>query len=506
MTRSLRQRCDRQRVPPGWAVVGLSLILMAGSGRAESWEALNEELRGPLMALTRSYFGPDANPSADALTATAPSSHLWLVVVGFIGGIEPRDSSASGVVAIEKHLDVHLEPREDILYLAYNNLRWRRAADEVAAAVAAARTEGRLWPGLRQPLIVAVGHSWGAGAIEGLADRLAQNGLDVSLAVFLDGFGWSRLQVPPGVRFAVNFYQRSGILGGFPLRGKSGLVIQDPARTCDLGSFRIKPRADHWGWSWTLVQPLVYRWHHLLAHDNRVKGYLVDLVRLSHEVLARTVPWPPPGSDRLFERVVVLDGDEPVPPEVSPGVLLARRAGTIETEIVTLAQPGTDGAGCLDLVAEVQALRPSLVVALELFDRHFPDPLEFSERQRREVDQLVRHLTNTGAIVAVGLLPDADAERPAPVNRYLRRIQGQYPNLLLVSRAQTADAWSRRQVASETGRSAGPGPDRMAELLLEQLHAYCPERIPPGLTTAAGSSSAATAPAVVPGPAESPDR
>ncbi|HOB54122.1 MAG TPA: hypothetical protein PKG76_15530 [Acidobacteriota bacterium] len=505
MTRTSRQQCDRQRVPPGWAVVGLSLILMAGTGRAESWEVLNEELRGPLTALTRSYFGPDATPSADALAATTPSAHLWLVVVGFIGGIEPRDSSASGVVAIEKHLDVQMEPREDILYLAYNNLRWRRAADEVAAAVANARAEGRLWPGLRQPLIVAVGHSWGAGAIEGLAERLGQYGLDVSLAVFLDGFGWSRLQVPPGVRFAVNFYQRSGILGGFPLRGKSGLVIQDPARTCDLGSFRIKPRADHWGWSWTLVQPLVYRWHHLLAHDNRVKGFLVDLVRLCHEVLVRTIPWPPPGSDRLFERVVVLDSDEPVPPEVSPGVLLARRAGTPAAEVVSLSGPGTDGADCQSLMAEIQALRPSLVVALELFDRHFPDPLEFSEDQRRRVDQLVRHLTNTGAIVAVGLLPDADAERPAPVNRYLLRIQGQFPNLLLLNRAQTDDPWFRRQIASETGRSTGPEPGRVAELLLEQLHAYCPERIPSGLTTAAGSPSAATAPAAV-APAGTPER
>jgi hypothetical protein len=505
MTRSSRQQCDRQRVPPGWAVVGLGFILMAGTGRAESWEVLNEELRGPLTALTRSYFGPEAKPSADALSATTPSSHLWLVVVGFIGGIEPRDSSASGVVAIEKHLDVQLEPREDVLYLAFNNLRWRRAADEVAAAVAAARAEGRLWPGLRQPLIVAVGHSWGAGAIKGLAERLGQNGLDVSLAVFLDGFGWSRLQVPPGVRFAVNFYQRSGILGGFPLRGKSELVIQDPARTCDLGSFRIKPRADHWGWSWTLVQPLVYRWHHLLAHDYRVKGYLVDLVRLSHEVLARTVPWPPPGSDRLFERIVVIDGDEPAPPEVSPGVRLARRAGTTGTEIVTLVDQETDGADCLKLMAEVTALCPSLVVALELFDRHFPDPQEFSEGQRRQVDQLVRHLTNTGAVVAMGLLPDADAERPAPVNRYLRRIQGQYPNLLLVNRPQTADSWSPRQNASGTEQSAAPGPDRMAELLLEQLHAYCPDRIPSGVSTAAGSPSAATAPAAV-APAGTPER
>ncbi|HOT00073.1 MAG TPA: hypothetical protein PLY66_03620 [Acidobacteriota bacterium] len=504
MTRLSRQRSERQRALSGWAVVGLGLILMAGSGRAESWEVLNEELRGPLTALTRSYFGPDANPSADAVAATAPSSHLWMVVVGFIGGIEPRDSSASGVVAIEKHLDVQLEPREDILYLAYNNLRWRRAADEVAAAVVTARADGRLWPGLRQPLIVAVGHSWGAGAIEGLAERLAQHGLDVSLAVFLDGFGWSRLQIPSSVRFAVNFYQRSGILGGFPLRGKSELVIQDPARTCNLGSFRIKPRADHWGWSWTLVQPLVYRWHHLLAHDYRVKGFLVDFVRLSHQVLARTVPGPPPVPDRLFERVVVLDSDEPAPPEVSPGVQLARRAGTPEAEIVSLAGPGTDGADCLERMAEIKALRPSLVVALELLDRRFPDPQEFSENQRRQVDRLVRHLTSTGAIVAVGLLPDADAGPSAPVNRYLRRIQGHYPNLLLVNRAQTAGPWSRDQDESATGRTIAPGPDRMAELLLGQLHAYCPERIPPGLT-AAGSSSVATAPAAA-APAGTPER
>jgi hypothetical protein len=92
--------------------------------------------------------------------------------------------------------------------------------------------------------------------------------------------------MPANVRFAVNLDQRTGVLRGLPLRGKKTLRPDDPQATIVLGSLRITPRTEHFGWNWNLVQPLLNRQHHRIGHDVRLRDYLIDLVEQTRRGLA----------------------------------------------------------------------------------------------------------------------------------------------------------------------------------------------------------------------------
>jgi hypothetical protein len=78
----------------------------------------------------------------------------------------------------------------------------------------------------------------------------------------------------------MNIYQRTGLLRGLPLRGKSTLVPEAPERTTVLANLRVTPETDHFGWNWNLVQPIFYRHHHRIGHDLRIQRLLLDLVSL----------------------------------------------------------------------------------------------------------------------------------------------------------------------------------------------------------------------------------
>jgi pimeloyl-ACP methyl ester carboxylesterase len=195
-----------------------------------------------------------------------------MIVVGFTGGLEKKESKASGIVALRGLLERRSAAGDTILTLTYNNFHWRRAATQVREAAGAGSAE--------RPTIVVYGHSWGAGAIGKFARRLKKDGLDVALAVYIDAFMWRNPRVPDNVRTAVNFYQRSGMLRGLPMRGKAHLIPDDPDNTYVIGSFQIDPKTEQWGWSWNLLQPLFYRHHHRIAHDLRLKQYLVETLNL----------------------------------------------------------------------------------------------------------------------------------------------------------------------------------------------------------------------------------
>lgn len=261
---------------------------LPGFATEDSWEEIHSEMREVLAGLSAEYFGvkrkkvelPDCCTNGNGQPA-AP----WMIVVGFTGGVESSESDVSGVVAMNRVLDGNV--RSEVLLLTYNNFRWRRAASEVAAiAEAARRAQGSL-PGIRQPLIVVHGHSWGATSVSKFAERLKGAGLETSLAIYIDAFSWRNPQVPGNVRYAVNFYQRAGVLRGLPMRGKSKLIAQDESKTQILGSYRISPQTDHWGWSWNLLQPLLYRQHHRVAHDHRLRAYLLEIVNLKFDLLEK---------------------------------------------------------------------------------------------------------------------------------------------------------------------------------------------------------------------------
>jgi hypothetical protein len=195
------------------------------------------------------------------------SSQPAVVVVGFTGGREPRDSAISGVVRLGRAVAARHEPAVSVLL--YNNADWRDAVRDVVAGTPRSDTAA--------PRVVVYGHSLGAGAITRFARGLDRAGMAVDLAVYIDAFGWRNPRVPPNVRHAVNFYQRSGLLRGLPLRGKRILQPESPSSTAVLGSYRLAPDTSRFGWHWNLIQPLFYRQHHRLAHDARIQQLLVSV-------------------------------------------------------------------------------------------------------------------------------------------------------------------------------------------------------------------------------------
>ncbi len=229
----------------------------------EAWARLRDRSLQAVSTLAGSRAETNVVPDAGA-----PS----VIIVGFTGGLERRDSRVSGVVRMHRAITAHVGPTDDVLSMTYSNFRWRQAVTDVRRIVQERDAEGP------RPLVIVYGHSWGAGAITKFGRALHADGIDLALAVYVDTFTLRQPKVPANVRFAVNLYQRTGVLRGLPLRGKKTLRADDPEATVVLGSLRITPRTEHFGWNWNLVQPLLYRQHHRIGHDVRLRDYLIDLV------------------------------------------------------------------------------------------------------------------------------------------------------------------------------------------------------------------------------------
>lgn len=250
-------------------VVGL-LLGVHDSAFATSdppWPALHAQSRLALADLLRPpAVAEEAEEADEAAVAVMPRT----VVVGFTGGIERRDSRSSGVVRLRRAIVEQMADVPGLSARSYSNFAWRRAARDV-------RDLARE-PGAAPPLVLVYGHSLGAGAITKFARELARHDLEVALAVYIDAFTLRSPRVPGNVRYAVNVYQRGGLLRGLPLRGRGRLAIDHPDRTQLLANLRVRPESGHFGWHWNLVQPLFYRQHHRIGHDRRVHDYLLEVV------------------------------------------------------------------------------------------------------------------------------------------------------------------------------------------------------------------------------------
>lgn len=271
------------------SALALALVLSLGAGtlvRADEpldprWEALRRQSRQIVTDLLRQQTatGPD---SAHEIITLPPASRI--LVIGFTGGLEGADSRVSGVVRLRRRIAEHVGG-PNVEARTYSNFAWRQAATEVTTAVQAADPDGGSGPDRRRaipPVIVVYGHSWGAGAIGKFARALDHEGLDIALAVYIDAFTLRKPRIPANVRTAVNVYQRTGILRGWPIRGKSGLVARSPDTTI-LANLRVTPETRRFGWSWNLIQPLFYRQHHRIGYDARIERLLLDLVTLPEE-------------------------------------------------------------------------------------------------------------------------------------------------------------------------------------------------------------------------------
>ncbi|MCW5980018.1 MAG: SGNH/GDSL hydrolase family protein [Bryobacteraceae bacterium] len=436
---------QRMRAASTVLTASLLFLLAAPPSRGPEWEAIHEEMYEALSRVSKEYFesGRRELPGSDSpLAAAAEPAVPWLIAVGFTGGVEGRDSTASGVVAMKNRLGGHVAERNDVLAVAYNNFRWRRAAADVLEAIRRAGGDPGFPAAVRQPLIVVYGHSWGAGSIDKFARELAQHGLEISLAIYIDAFGWRNPRVPGNVRHAVNFYQRAGILNGLPLRGKAKLIARDPARTQILGNYEISPDAGRWGWSWNPLQPLFYRQHHLIAHDLRLRKYLIEIVNLKLEMLNRARATAAGDSaPGLFDRVVILGASVSAGEKAtSPGLLLARHMGTPEERIFTFAEGGAASEKHLGYLDNIGRLQPTLIVALDLFFHDFRASLYLSRSKKQYLREYLASLDQTGAAVMVGNIPSLVLLRYQHVNDYLEQLATEFPNLVLVDVQRLIDS------------------------------------------------------------------
>jgi hypothetical protein len=298
---------------PSVLACALSLLLLAAPPASASlgphadadtrWESLHEALL-PRIASTRlSPLGAGEDIARLRGLSSTGLPQPSMIVVGFTGGLERHDSAVSGIVRLRHAVHADLGDVPEVALLTYNNFNWRQAGRDVIQLARVARdrdvapTAGSPGPApLPQPIIVAYGHSWGGGSIAKFARQLADEGLEISLAMYIDAFTVRNPRLPSNIRYAVNFYQRTGILRGLPLRGKRRLVPEAPDATTVIGSFRITPETEHFGWHWNLVQPLLYRHHHRISHDVRLQRYLFEIVVRHLELLAGD-PAPPQTAD-----------------------------------------------------------------------------------------------------------------------------------------------------------------------------------------------------------------
>jgi hypothetical protein len=252
------------------------LLLGAGaSASAAGLERIHGDLRRALLDLSErmdAQWKPEL--PAPAAAAASPGS-ARLVVVGFTGWLEPHGPPDSGIRVVTRRIDGMGE--EGVVALLFGYGQWRQAAAEVLRlAHSSPDSPGRL----RQPLIVACGHSLGAYAMGQFARLLGQSGLEVSLAVYIDAFSAGKPRVPANVACAINFYQRAGMFKGIPVRGQSGLVAVAPDRTTLLGSYLLKPRDKPPKAKPRPFRRLLFEQHYRLAHDARVQGYICSAVRI----------------------------------------------------------------------------------------------------------------------------------------------------------------------------------------------------------------------------------
>ncbi|MBI4483722.1 MAG: SGNH/GDSL hydrolase family protein [Acidobacteria bacterium] len=135
----------------------------------------------------------------------------------------------------------------------------------------------------------------------------------------------------------------------------------------------------------------------------------------------------------LFERVVVLGASVSMGERgPSPSILLAQWAGTRPDHLWVYARGGARSRSFERALDEVVGLKPTLILALDLFYHDFKFSLFLSEGQKRYLRHYVKTLCSTGAPVLLGTVPKLVLLRYEHANRFLRQLSSEFANLILV--------------------------------------------------------------------------
>jgi hypothetical protein len=334
------------------------------------WEAIQRKTGLALAALSDEYF---------AAASPGVRPYPWLIVVDLTGG-EEAPPPANG----EK------------LVLAYAPGSWKTAAAAVVQSIRGDRREAGLLHGVRQPVVVAGGPP---GPLGKFARELDKDNLELSLAVYAGG---GSPRVPGNVRYALALHERAA---GPRLRPKR------PDRTVVLGPHRIEPEERE-------------------TAARRLRETMLALARPPRPDPAPEIPAPSLG---LFDRVVIMGASVSAGERgPSPGLLLARHMGAPLHRIFTFAEGGAPSDRHLEYLDDVARLRPSLILALDLFYHDFAVSLFLTNAKKRYLRNYVARLHATGALVVLGNLPPLVLLRHEHVNHYLEELTAEFPNLVVL--------------------------------------------------------------------------
>jgi hypothetical protein len=163
-----------------------------------------------------------------------------LVVVGYTGGLETPNTSASGVVWIRNRLRNLDYP--DLCVHTFSAYNWSHAYHWVRSQFGA-ENDGELTPAVidRGPKVIVYGHSFGGWATLWLARRLKKAGIPVELTVQVDSIGITDKTVPANVRESANFFERNTPI----LHARGTIHAQDPSCTNILENVHL-PHGNHY--------------------------------------------------------------------------------------------------------------------------------------------------------------------------------------------------------------------------------------------------------------------
>jgi hypothetical protein len=181
---------------------------------------------------------PLAAPSSP-VAATAPSTMLPFIVIGFVGGFIKHDDPVHSEVQLAARLRKAYPSGVDVE--TFESYHGENALKKILSLLDT-NHDGTLTASEKQNArIILYGHSWGASEAITVARELEKHGIPVLLTIQVDSVSkihQNDALIPANVAQAANFYETNGIV-----HGQTAIRAADPARTKIIGNVRFDYKA-----------------------------------------------------------------------------------------------------------------------------------------------------------------------------------------------------------------------------------------------------------------------